>query len=114
MSRDSTLLLEDILEACEKVARYVEDVSRDQLVAEEMRMDAVVRNIELLGEAASQLPGEVRQDMEQVPWREIIGMRNILIHAYFGIDPDIVWAVATEKVPQLHEAVGGYLGKPEP
>ena len=114
MSRDATLFLEDMLEACEKVARYVEGVSREQLVAEEMRMDAVVRNIELLGEAASQLPDEVRRDMVGVPWREIIGMRNILIHAYFGIDADIVWVVATEKVPKVHEAIETYLGKAGP
>lgn len=74
-----------------------------------MRMDAVVRNIELIGEAAAQLPEEIRDQIAGVPWREMIGMRNILVHAYFGIDPNIVWAVATEKAPELAQAIRCYL-----
>ena len=98
-----------MLEACGRIHRYVDGISRDQLVDDEMRMDAVVRNIELLGEAAAQLPEEVKRDMPTVPWREVIGMRNILIHAYFGVDPDIVWVVATERAPELEQAVRTYL-----
>ena len=109
MSRDPVLYLEDMLEACDKLARYVEGIGREQLFEDEMRMDAVVRNIELIGEAAAQLPEEIRDRIAGVPWREMIGMRNILVHAYFGIDPNIVWTVATEKAPELAQAIRCYL-----
>ncbi len=113
MSRDPALYLEDMLEACDKLGRYVEGITQQQLAEDEMRMDAVVRNIELIGEAAAQLPGEVRAQITGVPWREMIGMRNILVHVYFGIDPNIVWEVATEKAPDLARAIRVYLNHQE-
>ncbi|GIV79717.1 MAG: hypothetical protein KatS3mg050_4111 [Litorilinea sp.] len=70
-----------------------------------MRFDAVVRNIEIIGEAGRQLPPEMRQAMAEIPWRKIIGMRNILAHVYFGIDEDIVWDVARNEIPKLEQAV---------
>ena len=109
MSRDPLLYLEDILEACDKIHRYVEGVADEVLVKDSMRFDAVVRNIELIGEAARQVPESIREAMPQVPWREMIGMRNILVHGYFGIDPDVVCNVAQTKVELLADAVKKYL-----
>ena len=78
-----------------------------------MRFDAVVRNLELMGEAARQLPSPIREAIPGVPWRESIAMRNILIHGYFGIDPDVVWTVATSKIDPLADAVKEYLEQRE-
>ncbi len=109
MSRDPLLFLEDILEACNKISSYVDGVGREELEGDSMRLDAVVRNFEILGEAARQLPQDIRDQLAEIPWRNIIGMRNILIHAYFGIDTDIVWAAATEQIAPLATAVATFL-----
>ena len=109
MSRDPALYLEDILDACERVHEYVAGISYEELIADRMRFDAIVRNLELMGEAVRMLPQKVLDAMPELPWREIIGMRNILIHAYFGIDAEVVWSVATEELGPLYEAVQEYL-----
>lgn len=76
-----------------------------------MRVDAVIRNLEIIGEAVRQIPESVRSGMPEVPWTQIAGMRNVLAHAYFGIDPDIVWDVVTNKIDPLTNAVAAYLAK---
>lgn len=90
MSRDPTLSLEDILEAGERIRRYTKGLDHEKFVSDTMRQDAVVRNLEVIGEAARQVPPEVRDALPAVPWDQVIGMRNLLIHAYFGVDTDIV------------------------
>ena len=113
MSRDPLLSLEDILEACDKILGYLEGVTREGLMEDPMRFDAVVRNLELVGEAARQLPQPIRDEIPDVPWREMVGMLNILIHGYFSIDPDVVWTVATNKIGVLADAVKEYLKQRE-
>lgn len=109
MSRDPLLYLEEILEACDKIQGYMKGVTRESLTEDSMRFDAVVRNLELLGEAARQLPQPIRDALPRLSWREMVAMRNILIHGYFAIDPDLVWSAATEKVAPLAAAVREFL-----
>ena len=109
MSRDHSLYLEDILEACDKIISYTEDISQREFNENTMRFDAVVRNLEIIGEASRQLPESITTAISEVPWREIIGMRNILIHSYFGIDPDVVWSVVTTKIEPLKIAIERHL-----
>jgi uncharacterized protein with HEPN domain len=98
-----------MLEACERIQRYTERMDLLEFASDGMRQDAVVRNLEVIGEAARQLPEEIRDTLSTVPWHQVIGMRNLLIHAYFGVDPEIVWSVITEKLPPLVNAVQAYL-----
>jgi len=109
MSRDPLLYLEDIIEACDKILLYTKDTSFDDLESESMLFDAVVRNIEIIGEAAKNVPDSIRQEVQEVPWKEIAAMRDILAHAYFGVDPEIVWDVVKTKVEPLNKTISRYL-----
>ncbi len=68
-------------------------------------MDAVVRNLEIIGEAARQIPSEVRERYPEVPWRRVIGLRNVVVHEYFAVDVEIVWTVVRQSLPELKEAL---------
>ncbi len=105
MSRDWRLYWSDIIASCRKVERFVSGMDRKAFEADERTFDAVIRNIEVIGEAAKNLPLDVRGRVPQVDWRKITGMRDILAHAYFGIDKDIVWDVVANKVPELRQAM---------
>lgn len=108
MSREVGIYILDIIAASDKVRRYTAGMTRDQLLADERTYDAVLRNLEIIGEAAKHLPADVRQEMPSIPWTKIAGMRDILAHVYFGVDPDIVWDVVLNKVPELHGVVSEY------
>lgn len=101
MSRDGTLYLDDMIEACRRIARYAEGSDRDGLVAGTMVHDAVLRNLEVLGEAAKRVPADARLIDPEIAWRRIAGLRDVLAHGYFGIDEDIVWNVVSVEVPGL-------------
>ncbi len=105
MSRDYKLYLEDILEAAEKIEKYLEGVSFQQLSADEMRMDAVLRNLEIIGEATKNLPSTLRQKYPAVDWRKVAGLRDIVIHAYFNVDHNIIWDIVQNKLPDLRRHV---------
>jgi uncharacterized protein with HEPN domain len=105
MSRDSRVYLEDILEAAGKISKYVAGMDFPAFAADSKTQDAVVRNLEIIGEAVRTLPEEIRSLRPAVDWRRISGLRNILIHEYFGVDVAIVWDIVQNKVPGLEAAV---------
>ena len=107
MPRDSKVYLEDMLEAATKVRRYTIGMTRDQLAENSIVLDAVVRNLEVLGEAAKNVPEDMRAAHPEVEWKRIAGLRDILIHQYFGVDVDIIWDIRQNKLPSLIEKVRG-------
>lgn len=107
--RDWQLYAEEIIQACAKVRRYIAGMSYEAFVADERTQDAVMRNIEVIGEAAKGIPDEVAVGVPEIPWRNVRGMRDILAHKYFG-SQQIVWATATPRMDQLETAVRKLLG----
>lgn len=105
MSRDWRIYVSDMLACCDRIVAYTDGVSRESFDERGMVFDATVRNLELLGEAASQLPDEVRARASEIEWRKLIGLRNILIHTYFGVDEDILWDLVQNKVAPLKAAL---------
>lgn len=103
MPRDQLVFFADMLAAIEKIQRYVENITLEEFLEEEMRVDAVVRNLEIIGEAAGKIHPETRIKYPHIPWKRIVGLRNILIHEYFGIDMDIVWDIIGNYLPDLEE-----------
>lgn len=107
--RDANLLLSDILESVQTIREYVGSMTNIELKSDRKTMDAVCKQIENIGEAASRIPTAIISEMPLVPWRKIKDMRNYLIHAYFGIDPDVVISVVREKLPELESSIQIYL-----
>lgn len=105
MQRDYRAYLEDILEAAGAAREFVAGMGKDELAKDRRTRDAVVRNLEIIGEAAKKLPVQTRRDHPEVEWKKITGLRDILVHDYFGIDIDIVWDVVQNKPPVLTEQV---------
>jgi uncharacterized protein with HEPN domain len=100
MQRDKGHLF-DILEAARLAISYVEDKSPETFLKDTQCQDAVIRRLEIIGEASRRLSDETRQSLTEVPWREIIGMRNMLIHDYDDIDMKIVWDTVSEHLEPL-------------
>ena len=105
MPRDCRIYLEDILDATRKIRAYTKGLSQTVFLQDDKTFDAVVRNLEIIGEAAKSVPDTVRADAPGVEWKKIAGLRDILIHEYFGIDGDIVWDIVQHKLPSLETAV---------
>ena len=99
--RPVTLLLDEMLTAIGKIERYVEGLDRAAFLADERTGDAVVRNLEVIGEAAARLPEAFRASASDIPWRRIVGLRNRIVHEYFGIDLEIVWEIVRTDLPAL-------------
>jgi uncharacterized protein with HEPN domain len=99
MRRQYRFYLEDMLSAARRIVEYVGDLSMEAFFADMMCVDAVLRNLEVMGEAASRVPIEVRDRYPQIEWRKMADFRNILIHEYFGVSPEIVWDVIRNKLP---------------
>lgn len=90
-----------MLTFCDKAQRYTAGLDRQTFAQDEMRYDALLRNLELIGEAATHVPEEVRVAASDVPWRLAIAVRNRLIHAYLGIDDDVVWSIVSDDLTAL-------------
>lgn len=101
MPRDSELYVKDMLEAIEKIGHYAKDMDFRQFSKSEIVVDATLRNLEILGEAAKNIPSEVKSANPEIEWKKISGLRDVLIHAYSGINTEIVWDIVKNKLPAL-------------
>ncbi|RRR74856.1 MAG: DUF86 domain-containing protein [Candidatus Viridilinea halotolerans] len=105
MPRDYRLYLEDILGAIKRIERYTKNLDFTAFSADEMRIDAVVRNLEIIGEAAKHVPAEQRALVPMIQWRKIAGLCDIAAHQYFGISLTIIWDVVAHHLGDLQHAV---------
>jgi uncharacterized protein with HEPN domain len=105
MPRSYRPYLEDIITSASKIMRYVGDSSLDDLLKDEMRLDAIIRNFEIIGEAANKMPDDIQRKYPSVEWRKIADFRNVLAHQYFGIDYEIMWEIIKQKLPLLREGI---------
>jgi len=101
MQRDYKVYLKDILASISKIEEYIGDLGFEDFIKDSMRVDAVVRNLEIIGEAVKHIPESLKKKHSFVDWRKISGLRDILIHEYFGVDFDILWDIAKNKIPVL-------------
>jgi uncharacterized protein with HEPN domain len=109
MPRDYKVYLEDMLQAVDRILRYSAELSFEAFSADEKTLDAIVRNLEILGEAARQVPDSIRQAYPTVDWAKISGLREVLIHQYFGIDVVIIWDIVQNKIPDLQRRISEIL-----
>ncbi len=99
--REWRFYLDDMIGFAEKVNIYTDGLDQERFVASGLNYDATIRNLELIGEAATNIPDEVRQQYPQIPWRMVVATRNKLIHGYLGIDNDTLWSIIQGDVPVL-------------
>jgi len=99
--RDTQLLLEDMIDAAKKISRYTEGMDYSHFVNDDKTIDAVARNFEIIGEAANRLGSDFREKHSEIEWNRIRGFRNRIVHHYFGIDYEIVWAIIQNDLDSL-------------
>jgi uncharacterized protein with HEPN domain len=105
LSREWQMFWQDMHQAANKVLSYTYGFDAAAFSQNELVQDAVLRNLEVIGEAAKQIPPDIRAKVIGVDWRRVIGFRDIVAHAYFGIDQAILWNIVSEKVPELIAAM---------
>jgi uncharacterized protein with HEPN domain len=99
--RDAALLIEDMRAAMDKIARYTAGMERAAFLVDEKTIDAVVRNVEIIGEASRQVPDEFKARHPALPWAQMVGLRNRIVHDYAGIDLELIWEIVQHSLPDL-------------
>ena len=112
MKRDYKLFVKDILDAIEKIESFIKGMSFQEFVDDDKTASAVVRKLEVIGEASKNVPKFLKQQHGELPWSDMARMRDKVIHAYFGIDYEIIWKVIKEKLPQIKPFVATLLQEP--
>ncbi len=103
--REWHFYIDDMIDFAQQVSNYTAGLNQEAFFANRLVHDATLRNMELIGEAATHVPAEVRQTFTDIPWRQIIATRNRLIHGYLGIDADTVWSIVQSDIPALLPAL---------
>lgn len=99
--RDNSALIQDMLESAMKIIKYTEGLSFDQFGADDKTVDAVIRNFEIIGEAANRIENDFKILNPQIEWTKMRGFRNRIVHDYFGIDLEIVWSIIQDDIEEL-------------
>jgi uncharacterized protein with HEPN domain len=111
MRDDDRIRLRDMIEAAEAAVKFTAGKTRDDLGGDQMLAFSVIRALEVMGEAATKVSADLREELPGVPWANIVGMRNWLIHAYHDVNLDIVWRTVQEELPSLITALRSALNK---
>lgn len=109
--REWELYIEDILECIRKIEIYIEDISLEDFKKDIKTIDAVIRNFEIIGEASKNIPNEIKNKYDDIPWRDIVDFRNRITHEYFGISLTIAWRIVKHELPRLKEQMSAILKK---
>jgi uncharacterized protein with HEPN domain len=105
LKRDARLYLDDIIEAIQRIEEYSTHSDYISFEQDRKAVDAIIRNFGIMGEAVNNIPSTLRSKYPEIPWAEMMGMRNKLIHEYFGVDTQILWKTIKENLPQLKPQV---------
>jgi len=108
--RPVDLLLDDICEAIDRIEQYISGMSFDVFSKDRKSVDAVVRNLEIIGEASNRLPADFKDSHSQIEWHKVVGLRHRIVHEYFGIDLQIVWQILQKDLPSLRQAISQIRG----
>lgn len=103
--KDDKVFLKHILDAIENIEEYLSGASYEDFSKHQMAIDAVTRNLEIMGEAANRLPDEFRESHSDVEWYKIVGLRHRIVHEYFGVDLEIIWQIPRKDLPQLRRSL---------
>ena len=107
--KDSLVYLQHILDSIEKIEKYLKEASFDNFTQNEMMIGATVRELEIIGEAATKIDKVIKEKYKDVPWNEMIGMRHRLVHEYFGVDVGVVWETCQNNLPDLKEKISSII-----
>lgn len=105
MKKDTKIFLEHILESINLIEEYMQDKTKTEFLETNQLQDAVIRRIEIIGEAVKNIPDDIKEKYKDIPWRNIMGMRDILIHQYFGVDLELTWEVINNNIPELKKQI---------
>ena len=108
MPRDYKVYLDDILGAIEKNQDFTRDSDKDSFARDVKTFDAVIRNLEVIGEAAKRIPEDIRSKFTNIPWKEICGLRDVLIHQYFGVESETLWDIVQNELPLLKRQIQNF------
>jgi uncharacterized protein with HEPN domain len=111
MQRDYKVYIEDIIKAIENIEEYTRGISFEKFLQSRMLQDAVIRNFEIIGEAVKNIPQEEKGKHKQIDWRGVAGLRDVLIHRYFGVNLSLLWDIIKNKLPDLKNKISTILEK---
>ncbi|MDD5651506.1 MAG: DUF86 domain-containing protein [Candidatus Nanoarchaeia archaeon] len=105
MKRDVNLFIEDIIKSIKNIENFTKGINKEKFLKDELRQSAVIRQLEIIGEAAKNVPDSFREKYPKIPWKEISGFRDILSHAYFGVSIERVWNIIEKDLPTLKKEI---------
>lgn len=111
MRKDPRFFIEHILESIKWIEEYTKEISKDDFLHSTQIQDAVIRRLEIIGEAAKNMPPGLKKKHPDIPWRQVAGMRDVLIHEYFGVDLNLLWNVVKKDLPDLKRKISKILKK---
>lgn len=105
MSRDLSLYLTDIINSVDRIKDYTRNMNYDDFVEDRKTYDAVIHNLQIIGEATKQVPEIIRQNYPDIPWRQVAGLRDVIAHTYFMVNPEIVWNILNAELEPLQTTI---------
>lgn len=105
MQNKYKIYLDDILNSIENIEKYAKNTSYKKFIKTNLVVDAIIRNLEIIGEAVKKIPPEIKKKYPHIEWKKIAGLRDILIHEYFGVNLEIIWDIIINKLPKLKKSV---------
>lgn len=108
--RKPDVYLQDILESIQQIEQYLDGIDENEFYQNPEKQDAVLRRLEIIGEAVKHISDDIRDQYDEIPWRKIAGMRDIIIHGYFGITLSMIWVVTQRELPDLKSKIVDIIG----